>query len=70
MSVNMQNPSGVADQFSLRRSRLTKMAMIWGLVLLFIAWCVQGTIIEDTDWDRIGGRNGVLASISRYFWLD
>ena len=36
----------------------------------FIAWCVNGTIIEDTDWSRIGGRNGVFASIGRYLSLD
>lgn len=69
----VESPSAIAsldNQFQLRRKRFVKMALIWGGVLLFIAWCVQGTIIEDTDWSRIGGRSGVLASIGRYFALD
>lgn len=69
----VESPSAIAsldNQFQLRRKRFVKMALIWGGVLLFIAWCVQGTIIEDTDWSRIGGRNGVLASVGRYFALD
>src|SRR6056297_1344761 len=69
----VESPSAIAsldNQFQLRRKRFVKMALIWGGILLFIAWCVQGTIIEDTDWSRIGGRSGVLASIGRYFALD
>ncbi|PCI17238.1 MAG: phosphonate ABC transporter, permease protein PhnE [Piscirickettsiaceae bacterium] len=46
------------------------MALGWALFLLFATWCFNGTIIEDTDWSRIGGRRGVLASIGRYISLD
>lgn len=60
----------VAGQTRMRRRRQIKLALIWGGVLLFAAWCFNGTIIEDTDWDRIGGRSGVLASIGRYAQLD
>jgi len=57
-------------QTQLRRKRQTKQVLIWGGFLLFAAWCVNGTIIEDTDWSRIGGRNGILASVARYIQLD
>ena len=64
------SPAALAQQGDLRRKRFLKMGLIWALVLIFIGWCVQGTIIEDTDWSRIGGRNGILASVGRYFSLD
>jgi phosphonate transport system permease protein len=64
------NPAAISLQADLRRRRFTKMGLIWLAVLLFIGWCVSGTIIADTDWSRIGGRSGVLASIGRYLTLD
>ena len=70
MFLTIQNPQGVASQMDMRRRRLTKMAVIWGVVLLFVAWCVGGTIIADTDWSRIGGRSGVFAGVTRYLYLD
>ncbi len=57
-------------QMELRRKRQFKLAVIWGVFLVFAAWCVQGTIIADTDWSRIGGRSGVLASVGRYISID
>jgi phosphonate transport system permease protein len=70
MVAIIQDPNGVELQFDLRRQRFLKMTLIWVVVLAFIAWCISGTIIEDTDWSRIGGRNGIWASVERYFWLD
>ncbi|OED36949.1 phosphonate ABC transporter, permease protein PhnE [Chromatiales bacterium (ex Bugula neritina AB1)] len=64
------NPALLSLQADLRRRRFAKMGLIWLLIALFIAWCVYGTIIEDTDWSRIGGRSGVLGSIGRYLTLD
>ncbi len=70
MAMTDVNPAALGLQHELRQKRFLKMALIWAGILLFIAWCVNGTIIEDTDWSRIGGRNGVLASVGRYFSLD
>lgn len=64
------DPAAISLQADLRRRRFTKLALVWLAVLLFIGWCVSGTIIEDTDWSRIGGRSGVLASVGRYLTLD
>jgi len=63
-------PTSLALQIQMRRYRQLKLALIWGGIFLFSAWCLYGTIIEDTDWSRIGGRNGVFASISRYLTID
>lgn len=49
--------------------RLRSVAICAGFAIA-IAWCVQGTIIADTDWSRIGGASGVLASVWRYLQLD
>lgn len=70
MAMSDVNPAALSLQADLRRRRFTKMGLIWAAILLFIGWCVYGTIIEDTDWSRIGGRSGVLASVGRYFSLD
>ena len=70
MSISENYSNSLAHQIELRRHRQLKLVIIWGGVLLFSAWCLNGTIIEDTDWSRIGGRNGVFASISRYLTID
>ncbi len=70
MSVADVSNAMLANQADLRRRRLVKSAAIWGIVLLFGAWCVNGTIVQDTDWSRVGGRSGVLGSIARYLSLD
>jgi phosphonate transport system permease protein len=59
-----------AHQTDLRRKRQVRLALGWGAFALFAVWCAYGTIIADTDWSRIGGRNGVFASLSRYFAID
>ena len=61
---------GMLEQYELRKKRQLKTALVCLGVLLFTAWCINGTIIEDTDWSRIGGRSGVLASVLRYIQLD
>jgi phosphonate transport system permease protein len=70
MTVADIAPSRIETQRGLVRQRHLRMGAIWLCIVLFIAWCFEGTIIQDTDWSRIGGSNGVLASIGRFFVLD
>ncbi|WP_299841765.1 phosphonate ABC transporter, permease protein PhnE [uncultured Roseovarius sp.] len=70
MAVSDTHIASLSVQTELRRKRQFKMLLFWGVFLAFAAWCVQGTIIEDTDWSRIGGRSGVWASIGRYIQID
>lgn len=65
-----KNSASLAGQLDLRRNRQTKLLVGWTLFLIVAMWCAYGTIIQDTDWSRIGGRSGVLASIGRYISLD
>lgn len=52
-----------------RQRRLVNwLLLLAGLAVL--AWCVNDTIVADTDWRRIGGLSGILTSIERFLWLD
>jgi phosphonate transport system permease protein len=48
--------------------------MLLGLVYLFglalIAWSVQVTVIDDTDWERMGSLGQVLETANRFIGLD
>lgn len=57
-------------QVSLVRSRHVRTALVLGAFIAFTLWCLNGTIVEDTDWSRIGGASGVIGSAARYFKLD
>lgn len=52
-----------------RRRRYNNWAILFG-VLLIVGWCVEATIIADTDWRRMGGMLGILGSIQRFLLID
>jgi len=52
-----------------RRQRLQKLG-IATIVLALIAWSVDTTIIDDTDWARMGSFADVLRSASRFVGID
>ena len=54
-----KNSASLAGQLDLRRNRQNKLLVGWTLFVIVAVWCAYGTIIQDTDWSRIGGRSGV-----------
>lgn len=55
------------------KNRLNRRLRLFGVCtgfLLLGAWCLQGTVLADTDWSRIGGASGIFSSIGRYLQLD
>lgn len=60
----------VTTQIGIVRTRHMRTAIVLAGFFAFTLWCFNGTIIEDTDWSRIGGADGVLGSLSRFFSLD
>lgn len=52
-----------------RRHRLKNWALLAGAVVI-MAWCIDATIIADTEWDRLGGGIGILGAMQRFLWLD
>jgi len=53
-----------------RRRRRLVHAMIALLVAALVLWSVDVTIIQDTDWERIGSFSSVLESLGRFAAID
>lgn len=75
MSMNSDQPLlkttiKVDDIISLRsRSKVTR--GVGGLILIaMVLWSVKVTIIEDTDWERMGSIGQVLTSAGRFMGID
>jgi phosphonate transport system permease protein len=75
MSMNSEQPLlkttiKVDDIISLRsRSKVTR--GVGGLILIaMVLWSVKVTIIEDTDWERMGSIGQVLTSAGRFMGID
>jgi len=52
-----------------RGGQLVKFALTCAVIAL-VLWSIQATIIEDTDWERIGDLGSVLKSLGRFAALD
>ena len=54
-----------------RRRKSSNIRLCIYLVLFaLVAWSVQVTIIEDTDWERMGSLGSVLESANRFLGID
>lgn len=57
-----------ADLILARRRRAKEIRYgLYALLFILVLWSVKVTIIDDTDWDRIGGLGSVLKGIGRFF---
>lgn len=52
-----------------RQQRLLNWAALGGVAII-LAWCIQATIVADTDWGRMGGALGIFGALQRFLWLD
>ncbi len=60
-----------ADRIIAARSRTKLMhSAIYLVVLAFVLWSVKTTIVDDTDWARLGSLADVLESISEFVGID
>ncbi len=73
MNTAPANPAlaGVADrvQENRRRSRYISGALTVALTIM-VAWSVDVTVIQDTDWERIGSVANVWEATSHFIGLD
>ena len=75
MSMNSEQPLlkttiKVDDIISLRsRSKVTRGVGVLILIVM-VLWSVKVTIIEDTDWERMGSIGQVLTSAGRFMGID
>ena len=59
------------DDILVKRNRDKVSHSIFFMVIMaLVLWSVNVTIIEDTDWERMGSLGEVLASAGRFFGVD
>jgi len=65
------NRSSVKENVDLildRRRRAKRIRYcLYAILFLLVLWSIKITIIQDTDWDRIGGLGSVIKGIGRFF---
>lgn len=49
-----------------RRTRVLRYCL-YSILFLLVLWSVEVTIIEDTDWERMGGLSSVIRGVARFF---
>ena len=58
------------DVIAGRRTKRLVRAGIYLVLFLFVIWSVQVTVINDTDWERMGSFGAVLDSVQRFIGVD
>jgi phosphonate transport system permease protein len=53
-----------------RRKASNVRLCVYLALFLLVAWSVQVTIIDDTDWERMGSLGNVLESANRFIGID
>ena len=69
----MQNQTPMLTVHDIVRQRKKKQRIQIGfclILLALIAWSIKTTVIDDTDWDRIGSVADVGKSISHFIGID
>ena len=71
--INLNNEKFVLkadDIIAYRRRKRGSRFFIYAFFLVIVLWSVKVTIIEDTDWERMGSIGKVISSASRFFGVD
>ncbi len=69
----MQNPTKpmTVDDIVRIRQRRNRSRLVFGLVtLVLVMWSIQVTVIDDTDWERIGSVSQIMTDVSRFMGID
>ncbi|MDA7948213.1 MAG: phosphonate ABC transporter, permease protein PhnE [Hyphomicrobiaceae bacterium] len=53
-----------------RAKTRTIRALIYMVVLLLVVWSVKTTIVDDTDWERMGSVGNVLHGVVQFLGID
>ena len=70
-SAQQENLSrSVGYILALRRKRGIKSFAILAIVIALVIWSVDVTVVQDTDWERMGSLAQVLESAGRFFDID
>lgn len=69
--MTFADPQALVTQH--QRKRMGRRLRGLGICAIFVAmgiWCLNGTVIADTDWSRLGGAQGIFSSVARFFLID
>ena len=53
-----------------RQKKRLRNIFIFLILLIMVIWSVDVTIVEDTDWERMGSLSDVLSSAGRFIGID
>ena len=71
--INLNNEKFVLkadDIIAYRRRKRGRRFFIYAFLSVIVLWSVKVTIIEDTDWERMGSIGKVISSAARFFGVD
>jgi len=63
-------PLTLDDIVRLRRKKQTVHLAFYALLIFLVLWSIQATVIDDTDWDRIGSLSDIGESVSHFVGID
>ena len=66
----MTSDSRIAEVLEARRKSRRVRGLIYFVMLALVAWSIDVTIIEDTDWERMGSLGQVMAGAGRFVGID
>ena len=69
LSPSLGKPS-VDDIIRSRRQNRGAKGAFYALLFIMVVWSIKVTVIDDTDWERIGSLGKVLAAASRFIGID
>ena len=58
------------DIIAYRSSKMVSRFFVLAFLSVIVLWSVKVTIIEDTDWERMGSVGKVISSAARFFGVD
>jgi len=64
------SPRTVEDIVALRTKKQRMQFGLYLIAFLLIVWSVKATVIDDTDWERIGSFAEILDSVSHFIGID
>jgi phosphonate transport system permease protein len=54
----------------IRQQRNRARFVLFLITLALVLWSIQVTVVEDTDWERIGSVSQIMADVSRFMGID
>ncbi len=60
----------VDDIIRARRQNRTAKGAFYALLLIMLVWSIKVTVIEDTDWQRMGSLGKVMEAANRFIGID